>query len=108
MNLADILKKSDKKAKKKNAAKVVAGLGIGAVAGVLAGTLLAPKAGKETREDLAKGAKETLEKAKDSVYLAKEKISRTLEEKKANSSEYFSESEDVQEEEEVEENKEEE
>lgn len=41
------------------------GLALGAVAGVIAGILLAPKTGKETRDDLL----ETLNKIKDDIAL---------------------------------------
>ena len=59
-------KKQRKAAEKKKALKNVAvGAAIGATVGAVAGVLLAPKAGKETREDLAQAAKEAVEKAKE-------------------------------------------
>ena len=41
---------------------VAAGVAVGAVIGALAGILLAPKSGKETREDLKKFAEDTKQK----------------------------------------------
>lgn len=82
MNLSEILRKNDRKSKKKTAAKVAAGMGLGAIAGAIAGTLLAPKSGKETREDITKGAKDTFEKAKNTVNEAKDKINKAIDDKK--------------------------
>jgi gas vesicle protein len=56
----------------------LAGLGIGAVIGVL----YAPKAGKETREDLLNGAREARDKAADLVEQGKQKASEMVEEGK--------------------------
>lgn len=50
---------------KGNAGKFVAGALIGAAAGAIAGILFAPKAGKETRKDIANKAKEYTEKGKE-------------------------------------------
>lgn len=105
MSLADILKKNDKRAKRKNTAKVAAGIGLGAIAGAVAGTLLAPKSGKETRDDIVKGTMDTFEKAKSTVNEAKEKISRNIEERKdifGDSADQSAASEDLKESEETE------
>ena len=59
---------------KRTARDVVIGLGIGATLGVAAGILLAPKSGKETREDIASGAKEVVDQVKDRV----EEVGKTL------------------------------
>jgi gas vesicle protein len=56
----------------------LAGLGIGAVIGVL----YAPKAGKETREDLLNGAREARDKAAELVEQGKQKASELVEEGK--------------------------
>lgn len=56
------------------------GLLIGGLAGVVAGILFAPKSGKETREDLAKGAEALLAKAKEEYDRAVEASRRTYEE----------------------------
>jgi len=45
----------------------LAGLGIGAAIGAAIGVLYAPKAGKETREDLLNSAREAKEKAAEYV-----------------------------------------
>jgi gas vesicle protein len=54
----------------------LAGLGIGAVIGVL----YAPKAGKETREDLLNGAREARDKAAELVEQGRKKASDLVEE----------------------------
>ena len=76
MDLRDlILQNKKKKASKKQTAKNVAiGAGIGTAVGVAAGVLLAPKSGKETREDIAKTTKDTLENVKEGLNIAKEKL----------------------------------
>ena len=56
----------------------LAGLGIGALVGVL----YAPKAGKETREDLLNVAREAKEKAAECVEQGRQKASELVEEGK--------------------------
>jgi len=56
----------------------LAGLGIGTLVGVL----YAPKAGKETREDLANGAREAKEKAAELVEQGKQKANEYVEQGK--------------------------
>lgn len=56
----------------------LAGLGIGAAIGVL----YAPKAGRETREDLLNGARETRERAAELVEQGKQKANDLVEEGK--------------------------
>ena len=48
----------------------------------MAGVLLAPKSGKETREELAAAAQEAVEKAKVKVEEVKEKAGEVVEEVK--------------------------
>jgi gas vesicle protein len=72
MDLKDLFKK--KSSKKQTAKNVAIGAGIGTAVGVAAGVLLAPKSGKETREDIAKTTKQTLENVKEGLNIAKEKI----------------------------------
>ncbi len=75
MELKDLLKKKKKPSTRKQTAKNVAiGAGIGTAVGVTAGVLLAPKSGKETRGDIAKTAKETLEIVKDGLDAVKDTI----------------------------------
>jgi len=95
------LKEKQRKQRAKTTKKVVIGAVAGIVSGVAGGILLAPKAGKEVREDIAKTAKdlsetaiaksveikETLDdkvvKTKNNANIAKEKISKYLSDKKA-------------------------
>lgn len=56
----------------------LAGLGIGALVGVL----YAPKAGKETREDIVNGAREAKEKAAELVEQGKHKAAELIDEGK--------------------------
>ncbi|QNU68258.1 YtxH domain-containing protein [Ruminiclostridium herbifermentans] len=73
MNLKDLFQKR-KSSKKQTAKNVAIGAGIGTAVGVAAGVLLAPKSGKETREDIANTTKKTLENVKEGLNVAKEKI----------------------------------
>jgi len=65
MGVMDYLRKrkiEKKRAARKKAVKNAAiGAGLGAAVGVTAGILLAPKSGKETREDIARNAKKATE-----------------------------------------------
>ena len=77
------VKKQRKAAEQKKALKNVAvGAAIGATVGAVAGVLLAPKAGKETREELAVAAKEAVEKAKEKIDEVKVKTLEVVEEVK--------------------------
>ena len=71
MSIRDLLemnkKKAEAKAKKEAAKKVAAGLAAGAAVGVAAGVLLAPKPGKETRAQIAEGAKKAAAAVKQKV-----------------------------------------
>ncbi len=73
MNLKDLFQKK-KSSKKETAKNVAIGAGIGTAVGVAAGVLLAPKSGKETREDIANTTKKTLENVKEGLNVAKDKI----------------------------------
>ncbi len=73
MDLNVFLKKR-RSSKKQTAKNVAIGAGIGTAVGLAAGVLLAPKAGRETREDIVKTAKNTLETVKDGLNVAKDKI----------------------------------
>ena len=65
--------------KNKNVAgKVAAGVAIGALAGAAAGVLLAPKSGKETREDIKKFAKDTKEKGLELFEQAKAEVNKKI------------------------------
>jgi gas vesicle protein len=73
MNLKNLFPKK-KSSKKQTAKNVAIGAGIGTAVGVTAGVLLAPKSGKETREDISNTTKKTLENVKEGLNVAKEKI----------------------------------
>ena len=60
----------------------LAGLGIGAAIGAAIGVLYAPKAGKETREDLLNSAREAKEKAAEYVEQGRQKAADLVEEGK--------------------------
>ena len=90
------MKEKQRKQKAKMLIKVTAGAAAGVAAGVIGGVLVAPKSGKETREDIAKTAKDLGETAvtksvemkeildnkvvetKINATIAKEKISKYL------------------------------
>ena len=105
MKIKDMIEKKLNERQKKQKAKIVkrvtAGAVAGIVAGVASGVLLAPKSGKETRDDITKTAKDLGENAinktveiketldnkvvetKKNVVTAKEKIAKYLSDKKA-------------------------
>ena len=109
MNIYDIINQKRKKQKIKTAKTAALTAAIGVTAGAAAGLLLAPKSGKETREDIANKsieAKDLLVKkttatkeaisqkvseGKRDISIAKEKIAQYLASKKeANSTEELS------------------
>lgn len=105
MKIKDMLERKMKEKRRKQRAKMVARVTAGAVVGiatgVVGGVLMAPKSGKETRDNIAKTAKdigenvinktveikETLDnkvvKTKNNATMAKEKIIKYLSDKKA-------------------------
>ena len=77
------VKKQRKAAENKKALKNVAvGAALGVTVGAVAGVLLAPKSGKETREELAVATKDAVEKAKVKIEEVKEKTLEKVEEAK--------------------------
>lgn len=67
-DLTDMIGKGSRKKQRAKDAKIMAaGIGAAAVAGVAAGILLAPKAGKETREDIKNKAAEVVDTTKEVV-----------------------------------------
>jgi len=72
MIIKDLLEMAGKDKKKKqrakNAKKLAAGIGIAATVGVAAGVLLAPKAGKETRQDIMDKAEDVVETTKEIAH----------------------------------------
>ncbi|AEV67773.1 YtxH domain-containing protein [Acetivibrio clariflavus] len=79
MKIRDLLenrKRARRKAARKKAAKNIAvGAGVGAAVGLTAGVLLAPKSGKETREELAENVKDVAEKVADSTKKTARRVS---------------------------------
>lgn len=74
-------KDAQRKARRKRNANVAAGVAAGAAIGAAAGILLAPKAGKETREDIKIKSGEIATKVKDTtnraVSAVKEKMAKS-------------------------------
>jgi gas vesicle protein len=105
MNIREMIERKMKEKQKKQRVKLVrsitAGAMVGIASGVVAGALLTPKSGKETRDDIAKTAKDiggnaitkTVEmkemldskvaETKNNATIAKEKIGKYLSDKKA-------------------------
>lgn len=70
MGLFDMIEKRrrerERRRKAANAAKIIAGVGVGAALGIL----FAPKSGKKTREDIANAAKDGLDFVSENVNTA--------------------------------------
>ena len=83
MSIMDLIKKGKKNREKKVRAKalknVAIGAAIGTTLGAVAGVFLAPKSGKENREDVVKAAQEIPVRAKEIVEKAKEKVEEVKE-----------------------------
>ena len=73
--LENIRYEREKQQRKESARKVLSGLAIGSVVGGIAGILYAPKAGKDTRQEIAG-------KIKDTAAATKEKVKETVQEVK--------------------------
>ncbi len=78
MSIMELIE-SGKKARRQKERKqflqnVALGAAVGVTVGAVAGVLLAPKSGKETREDVVKAVKELPDKAKEGIETVKEKI----------------------------------
>jgi len=68
-HLLDMVNKDKRKKERVKAAlEITIGMGIATALGVAIGVLIAPKAGKETREDLKIKAEHTIEAIKDTVH----------------------------------------
>ena len=68
----------ERQQRKESALKVLSGLAIGTLIGGIAGVLFAPKAGKETQQEIAEKVKDaadaTREKVNETVHEVKEKV----------------------------------
>jgi gas vesicle protein len=104
MNIKDMIEKKIKERQKKQKAKIIMKVTTGAIAGIVAGVvsgvIVAPKSGKETRDDITKAAKDLKENAviktieikeilddkvietKINAITAKEKVAKYLSDKK--------------------------
>jgi gas vesicle protein len=69
--------------KRRNAKNMLLGAGIGTMAGVAAGLLFAPKAGRETRQQIAQRTGESLTKIREGVSNTTERISARIQDKKS-------------------------
>lgn len=78
MSILELIKKRNitcqKKAREKAFKNVAIGAAVGAAVGATAGVLLAPKSGKETRDDLVRATNGLPEKAKEIIEKTKEKV----------------------------------
>jgi len=88
MNIRDMLEKRMKEKQRKQKArllmKVTAGAAAGVAAGVIGGVLVAPKSGKEMRDDIAKTAKDLSETAVSKSVEMKEILDNKVVETKIN------------------------
>lgn len=76
-------RKAKQRAEKVKKAKIAtAGVVLGAVTGAVSGVLLAPKSGKETREDIKDASQQIAEKINMKTVDVKGKVSEKLEDKK--------------------------
>ena len=70
--------KRERQQRKGSALRIMSGLAIGSLLGGIAGVLFAPKAGKETRQEITEKVKETAAATKEKVVAAKDKVSETF------------------------------
>lgn len=78
-------RKAKQRAEKVKQAKVAtAGVVLGAVTGAVSGVLLAPKSGKETREDIKDASQQIVEKINMKTVDVKDKMSNKLEDRRGN------------------------
>jgi gas vesicle protein len=69
--------------KRHNSKNMLLGAGIGTIAGVAAGLLFAPKAGRDTRQQIARRTGETLTNIKEGVSNTTERITARVQDKRA-------------------------
>jgi len=78
MDLIEIRRNAvNKRQSKKKLQDIMIGVTLGFTVGLVGGLLLAPKPGRETREDITKAAKQLPVKAKGVLGNAKEKVKDT-------------------------------
>lgn len=78
MSIMELIERGKRARKQKERKKflqnVALGAAVGVTVGAVAGVLLAPKSGKETREDVVKAVKGLPGKAKEGIEAVKEKV----------------------------------
>lgn len=78
MSIFDFIEKRkrnrEKKAREQAVKNTAIGAAVGLTVGAAAGILLAPKSGKESREDISKAVKELPDKAKEFIEKAQDRI----------------------------------
>ncbi|MCR1952210.1 YtxH domain-containing protein [Clostridium sp. DSM 100503] len=87
MNLYDLIEKKKRKKRKKVIKATALSTIAGGAVGVLSGLLLAPKSGKETRQDI----KEKIDDFKNSTVERKENFKRNISESKNKIKDYLKE-----------------
>jgi gas vesicle protein len=70
----------EKEMRRNSAGMLALGVSIGCTVGAVAGLLLAPRTGKETREEVSRRSSEAWEKIKDNVSVNGQRLADTLEE----------------------------
>lgn len=70
-----------KSIRRNQAGALALGVSIGCTVGAVAGVLFAPRAGKETREDVSRRSKDAWEKIKDTASSTGQRMVKAIEEK---------------------------
>ena len=98
MSIMDLIEKGknavNKRHSKKGLNDTMIGATLGFATGVVTGVLLAPKSGRETREDITNATKQLPVKAKEVLGKAKEKVKETKEKLKETKTEFSEKTED--------------
>lgn len=71
----------EKSIRRNQAGALALGVSIGCTVGAVAGVLFAPRAGKETREDVSRRSKDAWEKIKDNTSSTSQRMVSAVEEK---------------------------
>ncbi len=79
--LRNVRSDRQKSIRRNQAGALALGVSIGCTVGAVAGVLFAPKAGKETREDVSRRSKDAWEKIKDNTSSTGQRLVTAMEEK---------------------------
>jgi len=79
--LRNVRSDREKSIRRNQAGALALGVSIGCTVGAVAGVLFAPKAGKETREDVGRRSKDAWEKIKDNTASTGQRLVTAVEEK---------------------------